>query len=140
VSRSAFHGLVLAPLFLLGCRTHPCGEYEADAPAKLADAPLVQEDGKICHADESNVATGSLQVMYWGDHRSELGVKYMTAFDAAGWEQCGEGQLADHRYCFEKGDVRIDLKLDQTETPRFGAKAWSPSITAFVHWYDLSLQ
>lgn len=117
---------------------HPCGEYEASAPAKIADAPLVQPDGKICHADDSSDATGTLQVMYWGDKRSELGVLYMTAFDAAGWEQCGGEHQMEHHYCFQKGDLQLSMSLDQTETPRFGAKAWSPSITVFVHWYDLS--
>jgi hypothetical protein len=117
-------------LLLAGCRSHPCGEHEAEAPPKLAEAPIVQEGGKICHANEGNVT-----VMYWGDHTSELGLQYRAAFDAAGWkEACGEWASKD-QLCFEKGDLRVDLHMTQTETPRFGAKAWSPSISVMV-FYD----
>lgn len=137
MSRLAIASLAV---FLLACRVHPCGEHEADAPAKVADVPLVQEGGKICHADHSSDATGTVDIMYWGDHMSELGVQYMASFDSAGWAQCGEDNPNKNQYCFEKGDMRVSLNLSQTETPRFGAKAWSPSITVFVHWYDLSQQ
>jgi hypothetical protein len=121
-------------LLLVACRMHPCGEHEAEAPPKLADAPIIQEGGKICHADTTNEASGSVTVMYWGDERSKLGLLYTAAFDAAGWkEACGEWASKD-QLCFEKGDLRVDIHMTQTETPRFGAKMWEPSISAMVFW------
>jgi hypothetical protein len=99
---------------LLACRSHPCGDEKGSAPDQLADAPIVQTDGK----------TGSLLVMYWGDQRDELGLVYEAAFDVAGWKQdCGP-QIDEHHYCFEKDNLMVQLHLDQSETPRLGAKMW----------------
>lgn len=97
----------------------------------MAEAPLIQEGGKICHADPTTAT-----VMYWGDHMAELGLQYITAFDAAGWEQndCGPYASKD-QLCFMKGNQGISLHMSQVETPRLGSKMPAPSISvmAFHH-------
>jgi hypothetical protein len=128
---------VLIALLLCGCLNQPCVDESAEAPAKLTDAPLVQDGGQICFASpDQGYTMGMVTVMYWGDEEDALELAYRAGFEAAGWVEGFES--GPDILNFRKGDVLIQISLSKGETPRFGHKFDSPSLRADASWYDLA--
>jgi hypothetical protein len=125
---------ILLPL--AACKSHACpDDREAEAPAKLSDAPLVQDGGRMCFSDAGTGTMGSITVAYWGDEMDDLALLYRAGFEAAGWAE-GCPYETQNEYCFRKEDRAVSLTLSQTESPRLGAKLSAPSIHVAVSWYS----
>jgi hypothetical protein len=129
---------VLAISMAAGCRAHPCGDRSADLPSAFGDAPIVQEEGRICYAQQEQAEA---TVMYWGgkSRMNEVVVQTIVRMNQAGWEQ----QPAPHhapapdaerpRITFRKGNQRIHAWFEVSKTPRFGAKLEADSVRVALH-------
>lgn len=127
---------VVAAAGITGCRAHPCGDRSADLPSVFGDAPVLVEDGKVCDAQQDRATA-----MYWGDRKrmSEIITATLVQMDGSGWGQYeSTNEYSAPRnperpvYLFRKGDEEIGITFNPSQTPRFGAKLWTDSITVTV--------
>jgi hypothetical protein len=115
---------------LTGCRSNPCSDKNATAPASLTDVAASLPDSSVCSA------TGSTRAMMgvWGEE-SELRKKILTlrvGMKARGWsEQPATGWDAKWRESFVKGDDTISVTFAPGSMASFGSKIQRAG--AYVH-------
>ncbi len=121
--------LAVALASLAGCRTNPCGDQHGTLPPSLAPVGAALDDAPVCY-----VYGDRATLMYWGgaDKLNTATVRAIGRLNNAGWSQLPPSPYADPAtptYVFARGDEEISLRFSRTQTPRFGAKMWTDSIT-----------
>jgi hypothetical protein len=128
--------VILLAAAAAGCRQHPCGDDSAELPSVFGSAPVLVEDGRVCQAQ----ADGAI-AMYWGDktRMSQIVRATLARMDGAGWAQYeAKGEYAPFRdpdkptLVFRKGNEEIGISFHPTQTPRFGSKLWTDSVTVHL--------
>lgn len=121
--------LAVALASLVGCRTNPCGDQHGILPASLAPVGAALDDAPVCYVQGDHAT-----LMYWGgaDRLNTATVRAIGRLNAAGWAQLPPSPYTDPAtptYVFARGDEEISLRFSRTQTPRFGAKMWTDSVT-----------
>lgn len=118
---------------LAACRVNPCADGTTSLPPSLSPVGAALEGGAVCHAERDEAT-----IMYWGgsDRMSEVTTRAIVKLHAQGWDQKQLTWPSPGLYVFRRGKEELSLRFQGTQTPRFGAKFWTDSITIHAHRYD----